>query len=117
MVNLYNYSFNLSYTNPISEQESMVQVEMNISKGALDEFTAGSIAGDYIGRHLFSRYNFNMLPNDRKDATILTFNRKSVELRNFKRKLLELDICEYLILLQSKSLKFFKFYTKMKPLQ
>ena len=94
MVNLYSYRFRLTYTDPISEQESNVRVEMNITKGALDEFTAGSIAGDYIGRHLFSRYNFNMLPNDRKDAIVLTFNRKSVELRNLKKKLLELDICK-----------------------
>ena len=109
MVNLYSYRFPLTYTDPISEQESIVRVEMNITKGALDEFTAGSIACDYIGRYLFSRYSFNLLPNDRKDARILTFGRKSVELENWKRKLLEVDICEYLILLHFKTLKYFSF--------
>ena len=94
MVNLYSYRFPLTYTDPISEQESIVRVEMNITKGTLDEFTAGTIACDYIGNYLFSQYSFNLLPNDRKDATILTFSRKSVKLENWKRQLHELDRCE-----------------------
>ena len=94
MVNLYQYQINLAYTDPISGDQSDVRVMIYISKGKLDEFTAGSIAGGYIGQHLFSRYFFNLLPEDRKDATVLTFNRQSVELENMKQKLHELDICK-----------------------
>ena len=94
MVNLYQYQFNLAYTDPMSGEQSNVRIKMNISKGQLDEFTAGVIALDYIGQHLFSRYLFNLLPEDRKDATELTFNRQSLELENMKQKLHELDICK-----------------------
>ena len=78
----------------MSGDQNNVRVKMNISKGELDEFTAGVIALDYIGQYLFSRYFFNLLPEDRKDATVLTFNRQSVELENMKKKLHELDICK-----------------------
>ena len=98
MVNLYKHRSTLTYTSPRSNQDSTVHVEMNVSKGAMDEFTAGTIAADYIGKHLFSRFAFDLLPMDRKDAIVLNYNRKSFELEEMKRKLHQLDICEYLLL-------------------
>ena len=95
MVNLYHYQFNVVYTDPMSGQENVADVQLNVSKRALEEFTAETIAHDYVGRYLFSQYLMNLLPDDRKDATVLKFSRNSVELEHMKQKLHELDICEY----------------------
>ena len=95
MVNLYHYQFTVEYTDPIGGHVSVVDVLFNVSKGALDELTAGNIAYDFVGRHLFSRYLVFLLPENRKDAIVLTFSRNSVELEEMKQKLHELDICEY----------------------
>ena len=98
MVNLYHYRFTIVYTDPTNNQEHDVNIHMKISKRKMDKFTAETISYDFVGRHLFSQYLFNLLPNDRKNATVLTFNRNSDELEIMKQKLHEYDICKYQIL-------------------
>lgn len=78
----------------MSGQETAADVQMNVTKRALEGLTAEIIAYDFVGRYLFSRYLMNLLPDDRKDATVLKFSRNSVELEEMKQKLHELDICE-----------------------
>ena len=94
MVNLYHYQFNVVYTDPMGGQETVANVHMNVSKGALAETTAETIAFDFVGRYLFSRYLVNLFPYHRRDATVLKYSRNSFELEHMKQKLHELDICE-----------------------
>ena len=95
MVNLYQYHYTEPHRCPNTGFLAVVEIEMTISKGELDEFTRDAIARQFLMKEVFSQHPAYNHPMNKKDAIILNYNRQSDELQKFKEKLHELDFCEY----------------------